>query len=84
MIRLCLSRIMGDMRVTQSELSNATGIRPNTINDLYHDVTDRVSLEQLDKICEALECNLSDIVEYSPNKVKTVRQCRSQTVYKSR
>ncbi len=84
MIRLLLSRKMGELRITQAELSDATGIRPNTINDLYHDVADRVSLENLDKICEALGCDLSEIVEYTPNKLQTIRRCVSQSVYKSR
>lgn len=84
MIRLLLSRKMGELRITQAELSDATGIRPNTINDLYHDVADRVSLENLDKICEALGCDLSEIVEYTPNKLQTVRKCESHSVYKSR
>lgn len=39
-----------------------TGIRPSTINDLYHELTDRVSLDHLDLICEALNCELSDIM----------------------
>ena len=84
MIRILLSRKMGELRVTQAELSDATGIRPNTINDLYHDVADRVSLENLDKICEALGCELSEILEYSPNKIQTIRRCVSHGVYKSR
>ena len=84
MIRLLLSRKMGELRITQAELSDATGIRPNTINDLYHDVADRVSLENLDKICEALGCDLSEIVEYVPNNLQTVRRCVSHGVYKSR
>ena len=33
-----------------------------TINDLYHEMTDRVSLEQLDLICKALDCKISDLL----------------------
>ncbi len=84
MIRITLSKKLGELRVTQSELASATGIRQNTINDLYHDVTDRVSLEQLDKICEALDCDLWEIIDYSPNNFKTVSRCSSRTVYKQR
>lgn len=84
MIRIMLSRKMGELRISQAELSDATGIRPNTINDLYHDVADRVSLENLDRICEALNCELSEIVVYTPNVCPKVRQCTSHGVYKSR
>lgn len=84
MIKITLSRKLGEMRVTQSELASATEIRANTINDLYHGVAERVSLEHLDKICEALNCDLSEILEFSPNKIRTVRLCQEQTVYKSK
>ncbi len=82
MIRITLSRKLGEMRVTQKELSEKTGIRPGTINDLYHCVADRVSLDQLDKICEALDCDLSDILVHTPNTLRTVGLCESTTVYK--
>lgn len=84
MIKITLSRKLGELRITQSELAEATGIRANTINDLYHNVAERVNLEHLDKICEALGCNLSEIVEFSPNQLRTVRNCTSQSVYKQK
>ena len=59
MIRVLLSRKLGELRWTQADLARKTGIRPNTINDLYHEMADRVSLEQIDLICEALNCDLS-------------------------
>lgn len=62
MIRILLSIRLGERRWTQAQLADATGIRPNTINDLYHEMTDRVSLEQLDLICKALNCRVSDIL----------------------
>lgn len=57
--------------MSQAELSRLTGIRPATINELYHDIADRISLEHLDKICEALGCTLSDLAEYEPNKKRS-------------
>lgn len=53
MIKILLSRKLGELRGTQADLTRRTGIRPNTINDLYHEMADRVSLEQIDLICEA-------------------------------
>lgn len=67
MIRILLSKLLGERRWTQMDLSRATKIRPNTINDLYHEMTDRVSLEQLDLICEVLDCQLSDLIAWTPN-----------------
>lgn len=67
MIRIRLSTRLGERRWTQADLSRLTGIRPNTINDLYHEMTDRVSLEQLNGICAALGCDLHDLLEYIPD-----------------
>lgn len=73
MIKILLSRKLGELRWTQADLARATGIRPNTISDLYNDMAERVSLEHLDLICEALDCDLSEIVEYTPNTIKTTK-----------
>ena len=72
MIRILLSRKLGELRWTQADLARKTGIRPNTINDLYHEMTDRVSLEQIDLICEALNCDLIELLVGVPNSVSVL------------
>ena len=62
MVRILLSTKLGERRWTQAELARKTQIRPNTINDLYHEIATRISLEDLDRICDALECDISDIL----------------------
>ena len=47
MIKILLSKKLGEMRLTQADLARATGIRPNTINELYHELADRVELDEL-------------------------------------
>ena len=46
MIKSLLSKKLGELRITRTELSRATGIRLNTISALYNDVLDRVSMDQ--------------------------------------
>lgn len=70
MIKINLSRKLGEVRWTQADLARKTGIRPTTINELYHELVERVNLEHLDKICEALDCDLSEIIERVPNTTK--------------
>lgn len=70
MIRIHLSRILGEKRWTQADLAKKTGIRPSTIGDYYHELAERVSLDNLDLICEALDCDITDLLEYIPNKKK--------------
>ena len=57
MIRILLSTRLGERKWTQADLVRETGI-----NDLYHEMTDRVSLEQLDQICKALDCDINEIL----------------------
>lgn len=61
-IRILLSRKLGELRWTQADLARKTGIRPNTINDYYNELSERINLEHFDRICEALNCELSDIL----------------------
>lgn len=67
MIRVLLSTRLGEIRWTQADLARATGIRPNTINDLYHEMADRVSLVHVDLICEALHCELGELLVRVPD-----------------
>lgn len=68
MIKNHLSRILGERRWTRAKLARLTGIRPSTIGDLYNEMADRVSFDQLDRICEVLDCSISDLLEYIPNQ----------------
>lgn len=68
MIRIFLSSILGEKRITQAELSRETGIRPNTINELYHEYAERVTLKHLDAMCKYLNVELSDLIRYFPDE----------------
>ena len=74
MIKILLSKKLGEMRLTQADVARATGIRPNAINELYHELADRVNLEHLDLICEALDCELEE-----PNKESAITHTRQGT-----
>lgn len=67
MIRILLSSRLGDRKWTQADLARKTGIRPTTISELYHELVDRVNLDHLDLICEALDCELGDLIVRVPN-----------------
>lgn len=84
MIRILLSTKLGERRWTQADLARATGIRPNTINDLYHGLADRVSLEQLDLICEALNCRLDELVDWEPNNPPKIVHTKNGSMISSR
>lgn len=79
MIKILLSKKLGELRLTQADLSRATGIRANTINELYHELAERVNLEHLDLICEALGCELDELIVRIPNEKTNVTHTRQGT-----
>ena len=70
MIRIKLSTKLGELRWNQADLARATKIRPNTINEIYNECCKSISIRNLDLICEALGCSVTDILEYIPNDKK--------------
>lgn len=82
MIRIRLSRKLGEVRWTQADLARVTGIRPTTINEMYHEMADRVNLEYLDLICEALNCDLSEIIVREPNPKPKITHTRAGQLIK--
>ena len=68
MIKIHLSKILGEKRMTQKELAERTEIRPATIHEMYHELIDRVNLEHLSSICRVLNTQVEDILEYIPDK----------------
>ena len=83
MIRIRLSTLLGERRWTQADLARATGIRPSTINELYHEIAARVNLEHLDLICEALGCSLDELIVREPSAIKVTRNRRGGDVQNS-
>ena len=73
MVRILLSRKLGELRWTQADLARATGIRPSTINEYYHELAERINLEHFDLICEALDCDLTELIVRVPNTDVRVR-----------
>lgn len=63
MIRILLSIRLGEKRWSQRKLARETCIDKNVINDLYHEMVDRVSLSQIDTICKVLDCKLTDLLQ---------------------
>lgn len=67
MVRILLSRLLGERRWTQADLARATGIRPATINEYYHELVDRVTLKHLELICQELGCDLDELITIEPD-----------------
>lgn len=57
-----LWKLLIDKNMNKVALRDQTGIGPSTLSKLTRNK--RVSMEVLEKICKALECNIGDIVDY--------------------
>lgn len=60
---LILDMLLSNKGMSQHELSRLTGIRQPTINDMCQNKTKSLPLVNLAKICEVLECEITDIIE---------------------
>jgi putative transcriptional regulator len=65
-ITINLPVLLAKKRMQQKDLAEITEIRPATISALYNETAKEVSFNNLCLICEALECNLSELLEYNP------------------
>lgn len=67
-IKTNLSRILGGRRITQSELARRTGLDNNTIGAVYHDKWKQLGRNTIEKICAALDIDISDLFEIVDKK----------------
>lgn len=68
MIRFKLKVMLAEREMTQRQLSEASGIRLPTINDIATGKTKAISVATLDKLCEVLNCTPNDILQYTRNE----------------
>ncbi len=67
MIKLTLDRYLNENNITRYELSKKSGITFPIIDNYYKNKVVRYDSYVLDRICNALHCELCDIIEYTPD-----------------
>lgn len=68
MIRYKLSDLLIDKGISQNWICKQTKIRPGTIGNYFHGTVKEIRPEHLEKLCKVLDCKISDIIEYVPDK----------------
>jgi putative transcriptional regulator len=68
MVRINLAILLAKKKWKQSDLCRITGIRYMTINDLYHELAEKIRFDHLETICEVLECKIDELIEIVPKK----------------
>lgn len=58
-----LNSILEDKELSHREFARMTGIRHPTISDMCNNTIKHIPLHNLAKICEVLECEISDILK---------------------
>lgn len=64
MIKIHLSRIMGEKRLKIADVSNLTGLHRNGITKLYNEDTEGIKFDTLDRLCQGLDCKVEDLIEH--------------------
>ncbi len=65
MVKLVIDKYLDKHGITRYELAKRTDIKFQTIDKYYKNRVIRYDSYILDRICAALECDISDIMEYS-------------------
>ncbi|NLG05656.1 MAG: helix-turn-helix transcriptional regulator [Clostridia bacterium] len=60
-----LWKLLVDKKMSKADLRKAAGLAPNTMTKLRRD--EPVAMTVLDKICETLNTDYGDIMQYTPN-----------------
>lgn len=68
MIKFKVKVMLAIREMTQKELAERTGIRPPTVSAICLGTVKHLPVDALSKICEVLECQPGDIMEYVPDE----------------
>lgn len=64
MIRLTIDQYLDRNGISRYELSKRTGIRYQIVDNYYKNKVVRYDSDVLNRMCEALSCDVSDLIEY--------------------
>ena len=64
MIRLTPDKLLDKLNITRYELAKRTGIQYQIINNYYKNKVKRYDSYVLERICDTLNCEIKDIIEF--------------------
>ena len=68
MVKFKVKVMLAMREMTQKELAEKTGIRPPTISAICTGTIKHLPVDVLDRICDVLECQPGDIIEFVKGK----------------
>lgn len=63
MIRICLDKAADKRKLSRYEISKRTGIQYQIVDNYYKNKVKRYDAFVLERICIALKCDISEIIE---------------------
>ena len=63
-VKMKISDLLGKHKMSMKQLSDLTGIRQNTISNLYYEEAKRIEFAQMERLCQAFSCRIEDLFEY--------------------
>ena len=67
-IKIHLSKLLGERKLRASDVARKTGINKNTLSALYNENVSGIKFDTLEKLCNFLECEVGELVEYAQRK----------------
>lgn len=64
MIQLILNKYLDEHGITRYELAKRTGIRFQIVDNYYKNKVVRYDSDILNRMCAALNCDISDLIQY--------------------
>lgn len=65
MIRLTVDKFIDSKGITRYELAKRTGLRFHIVDGYYKNKVVRYDSYILNKFCEVLDCEITDLIEYT-------------------
>ena len=63
MIKLHLSRLMGERRLKIADVARDTGISRSALTRIYYEQVERLDLDTLETLCRYLRVEIADFME---------------------
>lgn len=80
MIRFKLKEVLAQKNMTMARLSSQTGISKNTLSLLGKGASQGIQFDTLNKILNETNANVSDLIEYYPDKLLDTFKITIQTI----
>lgn len=65
MVKFRLKETLESKNITRYQLNKLTGIDYNTLSKIFNNHATQIKLDTLNKLCVALDCTITDILELS-------------------